>query len=67
MHKVFQLDILCQFKDVLINLQCFNLFLCSHIFLFGGKSSKFSSKASFVAEAVLCLLYTNSTNGVLFI
>ena len=36
-------------------------------FCFLSKVTRNSTAASFVAEAVLCLLYTNSTNGVLFI
>ena len=32
-YKVLQFCILSQFEDVLVNLQCFNLFLCSHRFL----------------------------------
>ena len=39
----------------------------SHILLLSSKVTRSSTAASFVAEAVLCLLYTNSTNGVLFI
>ena len=32
-----------------------------------SKVTRSFTAASFVAEAVLCLLYKNSTNGVLFI
>ena len=34
MNQILQLSVLYQFKDILINLQCFNLFLSSHRFLF---------------------------------
>ena len=34
MNQILQFYVFCQFKDVFVNLQCFNLFLCSHIILF---------------------------------
>ena len=34
MNQILQFSVLSQFEDVLVNLQFFNLFMCSQRFLF---------------------------------